>query len=465
MKNFDSPETESLKVNTKEDFYSFSKSDFGPDFKWGTATASFQVEGAVTAGGRGPSIWDTFTKKPGKIRNNEHADIACDFYNKYESDLDLVVQLGFGEFRFSISWSRILPGGIGEINKSGIDFYNRLINKCIELNITPWITLYHWDLPQALEDRGGWKNREILDWFSEYVNVCTREFGDRVKNWIVINEPMAVVGLGYTTGMHAPGKKGLWNFLPVVHHLALCQAEGGRIIRKNVLDSFIGTALSCSYVTPFSNNPKDVRAAKRADAVMNRLFIEPSLGLGYPADSFSYLGNIEKFVKAGDMEKLKFDFDFIGLQNYFNVVVKHSYMVPVLWLKQVPAKFRNVSLTAMGWEISPDGMYKILKQFSAYTGIKQIIVSENGAAFEDICLNNRIHDPERVAFFQSYLANILKARREGVKVNGYLAWCLMDNFEWAEGYHARFGLVHVDFETQKRTVKDSGYWFANFLKD
>jgi beta-glucosidase len=443
---------------------SFSAKDFGTDFRWGTATAAFQVEGALNEQGRGPSIWDTFTRKKGKIKNDHHAEIACDFYNRYESDLELVAQLGFKEFRFSISWSRILPEGTGAVNQGGVDFYNRVIDKCLSLHIEPWITLYHWDLPQALEDRGGWKNRNILDWFSEYVSLCAHTFGSKVRNWIVLNEPMAVAGLGYTTGMHAPGKKGILNFLPVVHHLALCQAEGGRIIRDIVPAAYIGTALSCSHVQPFSQSSKDIRAAKRADAIMNRLFLEPALGMGYPVDVFPFLKGISKYMKAGDEQKLAFDFDFIGLQNYFRIIVKHSYFAPVLWLEEVSAKKRNVPLTAMGWEIAPDGMYEILKQFGKYTNIREIVISENGAAFEDVLKDGRVEDTQRIQFFQEYLASILKAKKEGVNVGGYLAWSLLDNFEWAEGYGPRFGLVYVDYESQQRTIKDSGKWFAGFLE-
>jgi len=443
---------------------SFSAKDFGTDFKWGTATAAFQVEGALNEQGRGSSIWDTFTRKKGKIKNGHHAEIACDFYNRYESDLELVAQLGFKEFRFSISWSRILPAGTGTVNQEGIDFYNRVIDKCLALHIEPWITLYHWDLPQALEDRGGWKNRGILDWFSEYVSLCAHTFGPKVRNWIVLNEPMAVAGLGYTTGLHAPGKKGILNFLPVVHHLALCQAEGGRIIRDIVPAAYIGTALSCSHVQPFSQSSKDIRAAKRADAVMNRLFLEPALGMGYPVDVFPFLKGISKYMKVGDEQKLAFDFDFIGLQNYFRIIVKHSYFAPVLWLEEVSAKKRNVPITAMGWEIAPDGMYEILKQFGKYSRIREIIISENGAAFDDVLNDGRVEDIKRIQFFQDYLASILKAKNEGIKVGGYLAWSLLDNFEWAEGYGPRFGLVYVNYENQERIIKDSGKWFAGFLE-
>ncbi|WP_159468381.1 GH1 family beta-glucosidase [Dyadobacter sp. 3J3] len=442
-----------------------SKKDFGVDFRWGTATAAFQVEGAVAEHGRGESIWDTFTRQKGKIKNGHHAEIACDFYNRYDEDLELVADLGFKEFRFSISWSRILPNGTGIINEKGIDFYNRIIDKCIALDIEPWITLYHWDLPQALEDRGGWKNREIVKWFSEYVSLCADAFGGKVRNWIILNEPMAVAGLGYTTGMHAPGKKGLFNFLPVVHHLALCQAEGGRIVRDMVPEAYIGTALSCSHVQPFSQSTRDIRAAKRADAIMNRLFLEPCLGLGYPIDAFPFLKGISKFMLEGDAEKLAFDFDFIGLQNYFRVIVKHSYFAPVLWLEEVSARKRNVPLTAMGWEVAPDGMYEILKQFAKYQNIREIIISENGAAFDDVLENGEVQDHKRIQFFQEYLANILKAKNEGVKIGGYLAWSLLDNFEWAEGYGPRFGLVYVNYENQERIIKDSGKWFAKFLRE
>lgn len=440
------------------------KEDFGTDFAWGAVTAAFQVEGAVKQDGRGDSIWDIFSHKKGKIKDGHHADITCDFYNRYESDLDLLAELGFTDFRFSLSWSRILPHGTGEVNQLGIAFYNKVIDKCLTLGIKPWITLYHWDLPQALERQGGWKNRAVVDWFAEYTALCATAFGDRVKNWIVLNEPMAVAALGYTTGLHAPGKRGLWNFLPVVHNLALCQAEGGRIVRDLVTNAYIGTAISCSFIEPYSNSPNDILAAKRADAVMNRLFIEPALGLGYPVDAFSYLSNIQKYIKPGDVDRLKFDFDFIGLQNYFGLTVRHSYLLPVLWLKEVSAIQRNVPVTAMGWEVNPQGMYQVIKQFSAYDGIRDIVISESGAAFEDKLLKGAVHDPQRTAYYTQYLEQVLRAKRDGARVKGYMVWSLVDNFEWAEGYNARFGLVHVDFNTLQRTVKSSGKWFAKFLK-
>ncbi len=449
-----------LGILEKEDLDSLL---FGSDFLWGTATAAYQIEGATDIDGRGPCIWDKFAKKPGSIKNGDHAETACNFYYTYESDLALIHELGFKQFRFSISWSRVLPLGVGTVNSAGIDFYQRVIDKCLALGLEPWLTLYHWDLPQALEDKGGWRNRDVVEWFSEYTALCVKEFGEKVRYWIVMNEPMATAGLGYTQGMHAPGKKSLVNFLPVAHHLAMCQAEAGRAIRAVQPNAKIGTALSCSFVAPATQDNRDVRAAQRADAVLNRLFIEPALGMGYPTDVFPFLKRINKYIKPGDLEKLAFDFDFIGLQNYFKVVVKHSYMVPVLWLKEIPAIKRNMPVTALGWEVAPDGMYQILKQFSAYKNIPDLIVSENGAAFEDSVVDGKVQDIERIAFFKSYLRAILKAKQEGVRVKGYFAWTSLDNFEWAVGFSVRFGLIHVDFSNQKRIIKQSGVWFKQFL--
>ncbi|WP_044198556.1 GH1 family beta-glucosidase [Dyadobacter tibetensis] len=443
----------------------FSRTDFGEDFIWGTATSAYQIEGAVDQYGRGPSIWDPFVRKKGKIKDGSNADMACDFYQRYEEDLRIAKSLGLKHFRFSVSWSRILPSGVGTVNQEGIDFYNRVIDCCEKLNMEPWLTLYHWDLPLALEQQGGWKNRKIIDWFSNYTAVCTEAFGNRVKNWIVMNEPMATAGLGYTTGLHAPGRRGLFNFLPVVHHLALCQAEAGRIVRQSVADAYIGTALSCSFVEPASQDRKDINAARRADAVMNRLFIEPALGMGYPSDVFPYLAQIKRYVMPGDEDRLAFNFDFIGLQNYFRVMVQHSYLRPVLWLKEIPATIRQKPVTAMGWEIAPDGMYDILNQFAAYKNLPEIIVSENGAAFADELKDGQVEDIARTNFFKEYLSAILRAKRNGVNIKGYFIWTLMDNFEWAEGYSARFGIVYVDFASQKRYIKDSGKWFGRLLND
>jgi len=444
-----------------------NKYDFGPDFKWGAATAAYQIEGAWNVDGKGSSVWDTFTHKKGKIKNNENGDIACDFYHRYKDDIGLVKQMNMNVFRFSIAWSRILPNGTGEVNQKGIDFYNNVINTCLELGVEPWITLYHWDIPQALEDKGGWANREVINWFNEYVAVCAKNFGDRVKNWMIFNEPAAFTGLGYMTGTHAPGKKSLGKYPKVIHHVVLCQAEGGRTIRNLVSGANVGTTFSMSAIHPKDDSKKHVDAAKRMDALLNRLFIEPALGLGYPSKDFAYIKEVEKHMQPGDEQKMIFDFDFHGVQNYFRIVATQAAFPPVLWANQVkPTKLVNneSELTEMKWEVYPEGIYQVIKQLGAYKGVKKIFVTENGAAFPDKVEGDAVHDVRRVQFFKDYLAQVLKAKNEGAPVQGYFVWSLLDNFEWAEGYHPRFGVVHVDYETQKRTIKDSGLWFKEFLK-
>lgn len=443
----------------------FRRADFGNDFVWGTATAAYQIEGAVREDGRGPSVWDTFCSRKGRIKTGETGDVACDFYHRYAEDLRLLRAMNFGAFRFSIAWARVLPQGAGKVNPKGLDFYQRVVDECLRLGIEPWITLYHWDLPQALEDRGGWTNRDVVGWFADYADACTRALGDRVRHWMVLNEPLVFTAAGYFAGFHAPGRKGLKNFLPAVHHAALCQAEGGRVVRQNVRQAHIGTTFSCTPVDPATGREKDQRAARRFDILFNRLFVEPALGMGYPK-GFKALEKLEKYMRPGDEERLRFDFDFIGLQNYFRTVAKKALFPPYLWAKEVPPARRGISsenITEMGWEVYPEGIYRIIRQFAAYAGVKQMVITENGAAFPDERVGDAVHDARRVRFFQQYLAQVLRAKREGAPVAGYFAWTLMDNFEWAEGYRPRFGLVHVDFATQQRTLKDSGRWFQAFL--
>lgn len=443
----------------------FTRADFGKDFLWGVATAAYQIEGAWNVDGRGPSVWDTFSHKRGKVDRNENGDVSCDFYNRYPTDIPLVKELNMDVFRFSTAWSRILPTGTGQVNQKGLDFYARVIDTCLEKGVQPWLTLYHWDLPQALEDKGGWQNRDVVGHFSEYADLVTRTFGDRVKNWMVLNEPMAFTAVGYLLGVHAPGKRWPKNFLPTVHHATMCQAEGGRIIRRNVPGANVGTTFSCSSAEPLNGNNVHREAVKRADVLLNRLYIEPPQGLGYPMDDLPMLRKMERYIYGDDMAKLAFDFDFYGLQNYTRVIFKGNGIIP--YIKGTPVSPKNLrprpQITDMDWEVHPMGIYKMLKYFAKYPGIRNIIVTENGAAFPDAVENGRVHDHERVRFYQDYLREVLRAKREGVNVNGYFCWTLLDNFEWAEGYRTRFGLVHVDFETQKRIIKDSGLWFKDFL--
>ncbi len=445
----------------------FSKSDFGENFQWGVSIASAQNEGATDVDGKGPSIWDVFAGKRGNIKSGHSPALACDFYNRYQEDIDTAKSMGFNSFRFSLSWPRIMPDGKDTVNPKGIKFYHDVIDACLKAGLTPFVTLYHWDLPHVLEEKGGWTSPLVVEWFIDYVRVCAKAYGGKVKNWIILNEPLSFTSMGYMLGKHAPGKTGLYHFLPAIHHAAIAQAEGGRIVRSEVSGANIGSSFSCSEVLPYSASEEDLQAAARIDLLMNRLFIEPLFTGTYPVhQNFPlmeklYFGN--KAWRFG--HKLKFDFDFIGLQNYFPVVVKHSSLVPHIQAAQVKAKVRKVPVTAMGWEIDPNSFYRVLKRFSKYKEIRQILVTENGAAFKDVVKENKVDDIHRQTYFQEHVAAMLKAKREGVPVNGYFAWTLTDNFEWSEGYHPRFGLVHVDHTTQQRTLKRSGYWWQQFLKE
>jgi len=435
------------------------------DFKWGISTAAYQTEGGWDCDGKGQSIWDVFANKKGKTFNNHNGNTASDFYNRYTHDIAIVRQLNIPNFRFSLAWSRILPNGIGQINPQGIDFYNRVIDFCLEMGIEPWITIYHWDLPYELDKKGGWTNREIIGWFSNYVEICIKNFGDRVKHWIILNEPMAFTGAGYFLGIHAPGRKGLNNFLAATHHAAMCQAEGGRIVRSMLPGAHVGTAFSSSFIQPFTDTKQDYLAAKRVDAVLNRLFVEPLAGLGYPVNDFKLLQKLERFVKDGDESKLVFDMDFIGVQNYTRELVTSSLLMPLIWAKFVPADRRNVETTDMNWEVYPESLYEMLMKFSKYKSFKEIIVTESGAAFQDEVVSGKVHDNKRIDFLVQHIQQVFRAREDGVNVNGYFAWSLTDNFEWKEGYRPKFGLVHIDFDTQKRIIKDSGYWYSKLIQN
>jgi beta-glucosidase len=440
-----------------------NKSDFGDDFVWGVSTAAYQVEGGYNADGKEPSIWDSFTRKRKKIYNNDNGDIACDFYNRYADDIALMYKLHISHYRFSISWSRIIPHGTGPINHKGIDFYNRVIDFCLELGITPWITIYHWDLPEALQQKGGWTNREVINWFGYFVDCCIKNFGDRVKNWMVLNEQMVFTGAGYFLGVHAPGKKGLPNFLAAAHHAAMCQAEGGRIIRANRNDCKIGTTFSYSHIEPYRNNEKDLAAAKKVDVLLNRIFIEPLLGLGYPVNDLKILQRMERYILQGDEQSLAFDMDFIGLQNYTREIVRHSPFMPFIQAKIIKASNRDVHHTLMDWEVHPPSIFNALKRIDSYSNIKEIIITENGAAFPDEFEDGEVNDHQRMKYLQDHIHQVLLAKNQGAKVKGYFVWTLLDNFEWAEGFYPRFGLVYVDFKTQQRIVKASGNWYSGFL--
>ncbi len=441
------------------------RSDFGKDFVWGTATAAYQIEGAWNEDGKSESNWDHFTHyHKHKIKTHENGDVADDFYHRYESDIELMRKMNIEAYRFSTAWSRILPNGTGAVNAQGIDFYNRVIDKCLKENITPWLTCYHWDMPQVLEAKGGWTNREMLKWFEEYVHVLTNHFGDRVKNWMVINEPLSFTLAGYMVGLHPPGTFSFKNFYAAIHHVTMAQSIGGRLIRNQVKNAHVGTTFSCMPVDGWKEKSANIEAAKRLDVVTNRMFIEPTLGMGYPVKDLPALKHVLKYVLEDDEQKVKFDFDFIGLQNYTRLMVKNFGLTPIVHALQIkPHKLTSDSLTQMGWEVYPEGMYRIIQQFASYAGVKKIVITENGAGFDDVVTNGEVHDPKRTQYIQDYLKQILRAKREGAKIGGYFIWSFMDNFEWAEGYRPQLGIVRVDYKTQERIVKDSGKWYSHFL--
>ncbi len=438
------------------------RSDFGADFIWGASTASYQIEGAWNEDGKGESIWDRFSHKRGKIARNENGDTACDHYHRYGEDIALMRSLNLRHYRLSLAWSRIFPGGIGKPNPAGVEYYHKVLAKCKENGVTPWVTLYHWDLPQALQENGGWANRDIIEQFSAYVDFCTKEFRE-VENWMILNEPVVFTGGGYFLGVHAPGERGVGKFIKAMHHTAMSQAEGGRIAKRNAPHAQVGTTISCTHTDPWNQQRRNLWAARRYDAAVNRIFVDAMTGRGYPVDAFPLLKRVEKYARPGDMEKLKFDFDFLGVQNYTRAVVKFSLWPPILWVKDIPAKKRGKEFTDMGWEVYPEGMYNVLKKWASYPEIKKIIVTESGCAVPDVLEGGSVHDERRITYHQKYLEQILKAKNEGANIQGYFAWSFMDNFEWAEGYRPRFGLVYVDYPTQRRVPKDSALWFQKFL--
>ncbi len=441
----------------------FTRQQFGPDFKWGISTAAFQVEGSHDLDGKGLSIWDVFAARKGKIRNNDQPGNACDFYNTFKDDIALVRELNIPNFRFSLSWPRLLPLGTGSSNHKGIDYYNRVIDFMLECGITPWVTLYHWDLPHTLELKGGWTNRDVVSWFSEYSALCSKHFGDRVSNWMVMNEPSVFTGAGYFLGIHAPGKRGLTNYLKAIHHATLATTAGATVLRDLIPSSNIGTTFSCTHIEPVDELKKNRLAANRVDTLLNRTFIEPILGLGYPHSDFPVLRKIEKYMHSGDETRMAFDFDFIGIQCYTREIVRSSILTPYIGASIVKAPKRNVTLTQMDWEVYPESIYHLIKRFSSYEGIRKLIITENGAAFPDKVDNNQVNDTMRVAYLQDHLVQVLRAKQQGFKTDGYFVWTLTDNFEWAEGFHPRFGLVHVNFNTQQRIIKQSGLWYQQFL--
>ncbi len=436
---------------------------FPRGFLLGTASASYQIEGAVAEDGRGPSIWDTYSHTPGKIEDGTNGDKACDHYHRYEEDVELMKQLGVNAYRFSISWPRILPKGRGKINNKGLQFYSNLVDALIDAGITPFVTLYHFDLPQALQDEGGWLRRGIVDDFEAYADALSVELGNRVKHWATLNEPWEMAWQGYVTGEDAPGLKlGNDAALKASHNALLAHGAAVRTLRDNVTNAEIGIVLHLNMVEPASERPEDIAAAHRWELCQNRWYMDAIYKEGYPAEMTKLYGCDAPEVIPGDMEQIQEQIDFLGVNNYRRSVVAAGTDLPPVNMKRVspPGEY-----TDMGWEIHPEGIYKILKWIHTNYPVPSVYVTENGAAFPDkVSPDGKIHDEKRLSYLRDHIKQAHRAMREGVPLRGYFAWSTLDNFEWAYGYSKRFGVIHVNYKTQIRTIKDSGYFLSEVAR-
>lgn len=436
------------------------RTDFPPGFRWGTSTSSYQIEGAAQEDGRVESIWDRFCAQPGTIRDGSSGLVACDHYHRWPQDFDLARDLGTNAYRFSIAWPRIFGDGTTP-NTKGLDFYERLVDGMLERGLEPWPTLYHWDLPQVLQEGGGWANRATVQAFTDFVDAVTRRLGNRVKNWITHNEPWCTAMHGNWDGMHAPGNRDLRTALQVCHHVLLSHGEAVPVIRANVPDAHVGIALSLHPIRSASDKAEDIAATYRHDGLRNRWFLDPLFGKGYPQDVLALVGDAAPLVEAGDMAKIAVATDFMGLNYYFPEKIADAPDQPPLYGKVVhPA---DVERTAFGWEVAPDGLVQLLGRIHREYGPREIHVTENGSSYDDVVDNGEVRDVQRRSYLVRHLDAMRQAIADGVPVQGYFAWSLLDNFEWAEGYTRRFGLTHVDFDTQQRILKDSGKWYRDFL--
>jgi len=445
---------------------------FGRDFIFGAASAAYQIEGAWNLDGKGPSIWDTFAHRGGKIKTGETADTACDHYHRFAADIAIMKQLGLDAYRGSIAWTRIIPDGTGDVNQPGIDFYSRLTDALLEAGIAPWYTLFHWDLPSALQKRlGGFRNRDIAEIFGDYVDVVVRALGDRVRNWITINEPFEFAFFGHVLGSWAPGIKNPLAYFPVMHNILRAHGAAVRRIRALSPGSSVGITLSLTPVVPASDTEKDRRATEVADAFLNHIDLSPILKGCYPRILEEHARILLPKVLPGDMECISQPLDFIGINYYTRERANHAWYIPFLhaWVSgkdAAPGEFERagVQYTAMGWEVYPEGLYTLAMMLKHEYGNPPVVITENGAAFEDLLSGNEVHDPKRTSYLRSYLEALSRAIDDGADVRGYFVWSLLDNFEWAEGTRPRFGIVYVDYPSQRRIIKDSGHWYARLIK-
>jgi beta-glucosidase len=446
---------------------------FPDEFLWGTATAAYQIEGAVNEDGRGQSIWDTFSHTPGKTHGGDTGDVADDHYHRVDSDLDLMARLPVNAYRFSVAWPRVQPNGQGAVNQKGIDFYRRLVEGLNRRGIAPMITLYHWDLPQALQDGGGWSNRATAGRFADYADIVFRTLGDEVPLWITLNEPWVAAWVGYGSGVHAPGIADTQQALAATHHLLLAHGHATQAMRAaRASGARLGVALNLSPVRPASNQPRDREAAARADGNLNRLFLEPIFRGRYPDDVVALYrsGGFELPAREGDLAVISAPIDFLGVNYYLPLTVR---ALPPHAPDQDPSRFglraenvapTGVKTTSMGWPIQPEGLTELLDRLHHEYPEVPIHITENGAAFPDrVDAHGHIGDSQRIDYLRAHVAACHAAIQDGIDLKGYFVWSFLDNFEWAEGYSKRFGLVFVDYPTQRRTPKASYGWYRSLI--
>ncbi|MEU7932975.1 GH1 family beta-glucosidase [Micromonospora echinofusca] len=450
---------------------------FPPGFLWGAATAAYQIEGAAAEGGRTPSIWDTFSHTPGRVVEGHTGDVACDHYHRMGSDVALMAELGLKSYRFSVSWPRVQPGGTGPANAEGLDFYRRLVDELLGHGIEPWLTLYHWDLPQPLEDAGGWPARDTAARFADYATLVADALGDRVRYWTTLNEPWCSAFLGYGSGVHAPGRSDGADAVRAGHHLMLGHGLAVQALRAARPSAEVGVTVNLYPVTPASDAPADVDAARRIDGLANRFFLDPLLRGSYPADLMADLAGVTDFghVRDGDLATISTPLDVVGVNYYSRHVVaapvpdaepEPYWRAPSCWPGSEDVRFvtRGVPVTDMNWEIDAPGLVETLRRVhEEYTDLP-LYVTENGSAFVDEVVDGRVDDVDRLAYFDAHLRAAHEAIEAGVPLRGYFAWSLMDNFEWAWGYTKRFGMVHVDYDTQVRIPKSSARWYAEVIR-
>ncbi|MGW3140035.1 GH1 family beta-glucosidase [Streptomyces sp. NPDC001139] len=435
---------------------------FPRDFLWGTATAAYQIEGAVAEDGRSPSIWDTYSHTPGKVEGDDNGDVACDHYHRWREDIGLMRRLGTNAYRLSVAWPRVVPGGDGPVNPKGLAFYDELIDALLEAGITPFVTLYHWDLPQILQDRGGWPERDTALAFADYASAVAERLGDRVTQWATLNEPLCSAWIGHLEGRMAPGLTDLTAAVRASYHLLLGHGLAVDAIRAAAPSAQVGIVTNLSTVHAATDRDEDVAAARRQDGHINRWWLDPVYGRGFPADMREVYG-VELPEREGDLAKIAAPLDWHGLNYYMPSIVADDPSAPAPRVRSV--RRLGVPRTGMDWEIDASGLETLLLRLTDEYPIRRLYVTENGSAYPDVVRpDGTVDDPERTEYLEQHLAACASAVRKGAPLAGYFAWSLLDNFEWAYGYDKRFGLVHVDYETQKRTIKGTGHRYADIVR-